>query len=81
MIAPTSNRPVRQPFAAHRTRAVLGACLLAALASALAACSRDPSASAKKKRAFWWSCSAYPGCKQTYFDNKGQPDFSKGERA
>jgi DNA-binding beta-propeller fold protein YncE len=46
MIAPTSNRPVRQPFAAHRTRAVLGACLLAALASALAACSRDPSASA-----------------------------------
>ncbi|OYW45007.1 MAG: hypothetical protein B7Z36_05690, partial [Novosphingobium sp. 12-63-9] len=37
--------------------------------------------SAKKKGAFWWSCSAYPGCKQTYFDNKGQPDFSKGERA
>jgi len=37
--------------------------------------SRRPS---KKKGHFWWGCSNYPGCKQTYPDLKGRPDYSKG---
>ena len=37
--------------------------------------------SAKKKNAFWWSCSGYPECKQTYFDANGKPDYSKGKTA
>lgn len=37
--------------------------------------SRRPSA--KKKGAFWWTCSGYPDCKQSYNDAKGKPDFSK----
>ncbi|TKW64656.1 MAG: DNA topoisomerase III [Paracoccus denitrificans] len=37
--------------------------------------------SAKKKKAFWWSCSGYPECKQTYFDANGKPDYSKGKAA
>jgi len=36
---------------------------------------------AKKKNAFWWSCSGYPECKQTYFDANGKPDYSKGKAA
>lgn len=35
--------------------------------------------SAKKKGAFWWGCSGYPDCKQTYFDSNGKPDYSKKE--
>jgi len=35
-------------------------------------------ASTKKKGSFWWGCSTYPTCKQTYPDNKGRPDYSKG---
>jgi hypothetical protein len=46
MISPISTPPVRQPFALHRAKAVLGACLMAALVLALPACGRDPSASA-----------------------------------
>ena len=46
MILPISTPPVRQPFALHRARAVLGACLLTALVSTLAACGRDLSPSA-----------------------------------
>jgi DNA topoisomerase-3 len=32
----------------------------------------------KKKGHFWWGCSNYPTCKQTYPDLKGRPDYSKG---
>jgi len=44
------------------------------------ACSNGLSrrASAKKKGLFWWGCSNYPTCKQTYPDSKGRPDYSKG---
>ena len=31
----------------------------------------------KKKGVFWWGCSGYPDCKQTYPDLKGKPDYSK----
>ena len=41
--------------------------------------SRRPSP--KKKGTFWWSCSDYPKCKQTYNDIKGKPDYSKGKAA
>lgn len=37
--------------------------------------SRRPS---KKKGQFWWGCSDFPACKQTYPDLKGKPDYSKG---
>ena len=37
--------------------------------------SRRPS---KKRGHFWWGCSNYPTCKQTYPDLKGRPDYSKG---
>lgn len=37
--------------------------------------SRRPS---KKKGYFWWGCSNFPTCKQTYPDLKGRPDYSKG---
>lgn len=36
--------------------------------------------SAKKKNSFWWSCSGYPDCKQTYFDVNGKPDYSTKEK-
>ncbi len=39
--------------------------------------SRRPS---KKKGQFWWGCSHFPTCKQTYPDRKGRPDYSKGRR-
>jgi len=32
----------------------------------------------KKKGHFWWGCSNFPTCKQTYPDLKGRPDYSKG---
>lgn len=34
-------------------------------------------ASTKKKGMFWWGCSNYPSCTQTYLDLKGKPDYSK----
>ncbi|AHF04680.1 DNA topoisomerase [Marichromatium purpuratum 984] len=37
--------------------------------------SRRPS---RKKGQFWWGCSNFPTCKQTYPDLKGRPDYSKG---
>ena len=36
-------------------------------------------ASTKKKGMFWWGCSNYPTCDQTYPDLKGKPDYSKGK--
>lgn len=36
-------------------------------------------ASTKKKGMFWWGCSHYPTCKQTYPDIKAKPDYSKGK--
>jgi len=32
----------------------------------------------KTKGQFWFGCSGYPACKQTYPDNKGKPDYGKG---
>lgn len=37
--------------------------------------SRRPS---KKPGHFWWGCSNFPTCKQTYPELKGLPDYSKG---
>lgn len=37
--------------------------------------SRRPS---RKKGHFWWGCSNFPTCKQTYPELKGRPDYSKG---
>lgn len=31
--------------------------------------------SAKNKGKFWWACSGYPDCKQTYFDKAGAPNY------
>jgi DNA topoisomerase-3 len=31
----------------------------------------------KKKGLFWWGCSGFPACKQTYPDVRGKPDYSK----
>ena len=30
----------------------------------------------KKKGTFWWGCSGFPECKQTYPDTKGKPDYN-----
>ena len=38
-------------------------------------------ASTKKKGLFWWGCSNYPTCNQTYPDLKGKPDYSKGKNS
>lgn len=35
-------------------------------------------ASSKKKGQFWWGCSNFPTCKQTYPDVKGRPSYSQG---
>lgn len=32
--------------------------------------------SKKKRGAYWWSCSGFPQCKSTFFDNKGRPDLT-----
>ncbi len=32
----------------------------------------------KKKGSFWWGCSNFPTCKQTYPDLKGRPNYEKG---
>jgi len=37
--------------------------------------SRRPS---KKKGHYWWGCSNFPACNQTYPDLKGHPDYGKG---
>ena len=37
--------------------------------------------STKKKGSYWWGCSNYPECKQTYPDFKGKPDYSKGRNS
>ncbi len=37
--------------------------------------SRRPS---RKKGHYWWGCSNFPTCAQTYPDVKGRPDYSKG---
>ncbi|MEW7978719.1 MAG: DNA topoisomerase III [Candidatus Sedimenticola endophacoides] len=37
--------------------------------------SRRPS---RKKGQFWWGCSNFPTCAQTYPDVKGRPNYSKG---
>lgn len=31
----------------------------------------------KDKNSYWWGCSGYPACKQTYFDLNGKPNYSK----
>jgi DNA topoisomerase-1 len=31
--------------------------------------------SSKKKGAYWWACSGYPTCKQSYPDKKGKPEY------
>ncbi|HEX4714272.1 MAG TPA: DNA topoisomerase, partial [Ktedonobacteraceae bacterium] len=33
----------------------------------------------KKKGLFWWGCSGFPACKQTYPDARDKPDYSKGK--
>lgn len=38
--------------------------------------SRRPSA--KKKGLFWWGCSNYPTCAQSYEEVNGKPDYSRG---
>ena len=36
--------------------------------------------SAKKKGMYWWGCSGYPECKQTYFDDNGKPKYEVTEK-
>lgn len=31
----------------------------------------------KKKGSYWWGCSGYPECRQTYFDQKGAPQYEQ----
>jgi len=33
----------------------------------------------KRKGLFWWGCSGFPACKQTYPDVRGKPDYSKSK--
>ncbi|WP_206245869.1 DNA topoisomerase 3 [Novosphingobium terrae] len=35
--------------------------------------------SSKNKLQFWWACSGYPTCRQTYTDKAGKPDYSTGK--
>lgn len=32
--------------------------------------------SVKKRGVYWWGCSGYPDCKQTYFDTNGKPNYA-----
>lgn len=32
---------------------------------------------AKKRSTTWYGCSAFPGCKKTYFDSNGRPNFNQ----
>lgn len=34
----------------------------------------------RKKGTFWWGCSGFPTCKQTYPDIKGKPDFNNSKQ-
>ena len=34
----------------------------------------------KKRGTYWWSCSGFPDCKQTYFDKQGKPDYSSNKK-
>jgi len=36
-------------------------------------------ASRKNKGQFWWACSGYPECSQSYTDKAGKPDYSTGK--
>ena len=36
--------------------------------------------SAKKKGAYWWACSGYPSCKQSYPDKRGNPDYELAQK-
>lgn len=36
--------------------------------------------SAKKKGSYWWACSGFPACKQTYFDKSGKPDYDAASK-
>lgn len=36
--------------------------------------------SSKNKGVFWWGCSGYPSCKQTYFDDKGKPKYESDSK-
>lgn len=31
----------------------------------------------KSQKGYWWACSSYPNCKQTYSDLKGKPQYKK----
>lgn len=31
----------------------------------------------KGQKGYWWACSSYPNCKQTYSDLKGKPQYKK----
>lgn len=31
----------------------------------------------KRKGSFWWGCSGFPECKQTFFDSNGSPELTK----
>ena len=43
------------------------------------ACGRGLSRrTAQRRGSYWWSCSGFPACKQSYADAKGRPDYSKG---
>lgn len=74
---------IRQEVAKANTGAVtIAGAKAAAPVSTLHKCmacgsglSRRP---AKKPKTFWWGCSNFPTCKQTYPDLKGRPDYSKG---
>ncbi len=74
---------IRQEVAKANTGAVtIAGAKAAAPVSTLHKCmacgsglSRRP---AKKPKTFWWGCSNYPTCSQTYPDVGGKPDYAKG---
>lgn len=33
----------------------------------------------RKKGTFWWGCSGYPACRQTYSDKAGKPDYNNSK--
>lgn len=36
--------------------------------------------SAQKKGSYWWACSGYPTCKQSYPDKSGKPDYNAAKK-
>lgn len=74
---------IRQEVAKANTGAVtIAGAKAAAAVSTLHKCmacgtglSRRPG---KKPKTFWWGCSNYPTCSQTYPDVGGKPDYAKG---